>query len=99
MCREDSRKAIQGPVGSEMGSWSLDDGVVVRPRGFKAVRKLFYRLDAGTVPDEKSYQCCCQAADHPNQILHACPFVSTGDASWKRREGLDAEQEARVSER
>jgi len=48
------------------GGWRLDDGVVVRPGGFEAVGEFFYWLDAGAIPDEESYECCCQAADHPN---------------------------------
>ena len=44
----------------------LDDGVVVGPGGFEAVGEFFYGLHAGAIPDEKSYQCRRQAADHPN---------------------------------
>jgi hypothetical protein len=49
-----------------MEQGGLDDGVVVGPRGFEAVGKFFYWLDACAIPDEKSNECCCQTADHPN---------------------------------
>ena len=44
----------------------LDDGVVVGPGGFEAVRQLFYGLDAVALPHEEAYECCCQTACHPN---------------------------------
>jgi hypothetical protein len=63
---------------------------MVGPRGFEAVSKLFYRLDARAIPHQETYECCCQTAYHPDQVLHACPFVSAIDDSYQRREGLDA---------
>ena len=36
----------------------LDDGVVVGPSGFEAVRQLFYRLHAVAIPDEEADDRC-----------------------------------------
>jgi len=61
-----ARKLRCGRWKEEMrGGW-LYDGVVVGPGGFETVGELFYWLHAGAIPDEESYECCCQAADHPN---------------------------------
>jgi len=61
-----SEEVTVGAMGGRRAVARLDDGVVVRPGGFEAVGEFFYWLDAGAIPDEESYECCCQAADHPN---------------------------------
>ena len=62
----------------------LDDGVVVRPGGFEAVGQLLNGLEAIAFPEEEAYECCCETACYPNQILHACPL---GECYCVRCEG------------
>ena len=78
------------------GGWRLDDGVVVRPGGFEAVGQLLNGLEAIAFPEEEAYECCCETACYPNQILHACPL---GEYCCARCEGLDAGERDGVSKR
>lgn len=39
---------------------------MVGPGSFEAVGEFLYRLHAGAIPDEETYHCCCQAAQHPD---------------------------------
>jgi hypothetical protein len=61
-----SGKVTCAEASCELAASSLDDGVVVGPGGFEAVGEFFYRLHTGAIPDEESYECCRQTADHPN---------------------------------
>jgi hypothetical protein len=57
--------------------WDLvesDDGVMVGPGLFEAVREQFDRLGAIRIPDQKACCSCAESTYHPKNVFHYDPF-------------------------
>ena len=64
---------------------SLDDGVVIGPSRFQAMRQFFYGLHALGSPHQKACRGGAQAAHQPNQVLHVhTPLISVAEVATER---------------
>jgi hypothetical protein len=67
--------AVEAAMGFDRKLIRLNDGVVIGPCLFEAVREKFDRLSTFGSPDEKADCRCAKTADQPKDIFHAVfPF-------------------------